>query len=164
MSTEVQYTKGHVQKKDDNNEDDSFSVTGSEVEKQRDCCSSEMYVFPGVVSPHSKSAHSKCNTQNSENVAVPSSGNESNEKEESPLINPNHPVVNNGTLASINGVVAVPDPDVAEFVTTSSSDSMSYVMAPHQTKATLCRSSSSRGFVSKMSHRLVNCYAECIIE
>ena len=152
MSTEAQYTKGHTLKKDDNNEDDSFSVTGSKVEKQRDCCSSEMYVFPGVVSsPHSSSTD---NAQNSKHIAPPSSSNESDEKEESPLINPNHPVVNNGTLASINGIIAVSDSDVAEFMTTSS---MSYVMSPHQTKATLCHSSPSRSFVSKIPHRLANC-------
>lgn len=157
-STEAQYTKNHIHSDDDNTQNDSFSVTGSEVEKQTDYCSSGMYVFPGVVPPLSSSTHSNFNTQNSNNLAGPSrSGNESGEKEESPLINPNHPVVNNNTLASINGVLSVPDPgDVPEFVTTSAATCTSYVMAPHQMTDTSSHSSPSKTFVSKMSHRLAN--------
>lgn len=99
----AEYIENHMQKNDDNIEDDSFSVTGSYY--------SEMYVFRGVTSESDtqSSSYTKSNAQNSEKSVTSSSDNETDEKEESPIINPNHPVVNNNTLASINGLVAVSD-------------------------------------------------------
>ena len=78
------------------------SVTNVREGNGADCSSSEMYVFPGVnISPS--------NASESQQIlnGIPTHYNENNE-EENPLINPTHPVVNTGTLASINGGIDTP--------------------------------------------------------
>ena len=140
----VPHSPQHLQSRESYIEDTTPCVTNAREVNRADYGGSEMYVFPGVNISQSNTSGS----YQTLNGTVPTHDIIDNNEEENPLINPTHPIVNTGTLASFNGGV---DPPVNSDVPMTP-HTVTLVTALTHSAGDICHPTSSGHSATRMSH------------